>query len=515
MDDRPTLVTLDVEGVLLPEIWIAVAERTGIDELRRTTRDEPDYDVLMRGRLDLLDRHGLTMSVITETIAGLAPLPGAVEFLDALRARTQVVLLSDTFAEFARPLMAQLGWPTIFCHNLEVVDDRIVGYRLRIADQKRHAVLAFQALGYRVVAGGDSYNDVVDAAGRRRRVPVPRPGQRAGPSSPSSRRSTPTTSWPRPSPRLTLTSRPAGRRAAGGSLRPRRSGSGGVSRGCAVRRCNKVGVSGREGRVDRELVDRRTAIERERRRRGRARRGGRRRIRASWQRCTRPGRRTIATTSRSTGPTRSPSAGRRRRSGGPPRTSSSSSPTPGATPGWWRSSPTPPGRCSGSRRPRAAGPAEGVGLVPGRAVGRDRRRDQRHRDGARHRASRPPCSPREHWYEPVRDWVCYSAPVRAPDGSVAGVIDLSTTWDRANPLGLRTIGALARLMELELASAAGVGGRRRAGSTSTPSARAAARPSTGGRGAEPRASSSWSSRWRSSGRRRSTSCTACCSATAR
>ncbi|MET0458004.1 MAG: bifunctional phosphoserine phosphatase/homoserine phosphotransferase ThrH [Ilumatobacteraceae bacterium] len=160
MDPRPTLVTLDVEGVLVPEIWIAVAERTGIAELRRTTRDEPDYDVLMRGRLDLLDRHGLTMSVITETIAGLAPLPGAVEFLDELRASTQVVLLSDTFAEFARPLMAQLGWPTVLCHNLEIVDDRIVGYRLRIADQKRQAVQAFQALGYRVIAGGDSYNDV-------------------------------------------------------------------------------------------------------------------------------------------------------------------------------------------------------------------------------------------------------------------------------------------------------------------------------------------------------------------
>lgn len=160
MDDRPTLVALDVEGVLLPEIWIAVAERTGIDELRRTTRDEPDYDVLMRGRLDVLDRHGLTMSLISDTIAGLEPLPGAAEFLAGLRQRTQVVLLSDTFAEFARPLMAQLSWPTILCHNLEVVDDRIVGYRLRIADQKRHAVQAFQALGYRVIAGGDSYNDV-------------------------------------------------------------------------------------------------------------------------------------------------------------------------------------------------------------------------------------------------------------------------------------------------------------------------------------------------------------------
>jgi phosphoserine/homoserine phosphotransferase len=160
VDERPTLVTLDVEGVLLPEIWIAVAERTGIEELRRTTRDEPDYDALMRGRLDLLDRHELRFSAITETIARLVPLPGAVEFLDELRSTTQVVLLSDTFAEFARPLMAQLGWPTILCHNLEVVDDRIVGYRLRLPDQKRHAVLAFQALGYKVVAGGDSYNDV-------------------------------------------------------------------------------------------------------------------------------------------------------------------------------------------------------------------------------------------------------------------------------------------------------------------------------------------------------------------
>lgn len=160
MDDRPGLVVLDVEGVLLPEIWIAVAERTGVEELRRTTRDEPDYDRLMRGRLELLDRHGLTMSVIADVIGGLSPLPGAVEFLDDLRTRTQVVLLSDTFAEFARPLMAQLGWPTILCHSLEIVDDRIVGYRLRLADQKRRAVEAFQGLGYLVVAAGDSYNDM-------------------------------------------------------------------------------------------------------------------------------------------------------------------------------------------------------------------------------------------------------------------------------------------------------------------------------------------------------------------
>ena len=160
VDDRPTMVVLDVEGVLVPEIWIAVAERTGIDALRRTTRDEPDYDVLMRDRLDLLARHGLGLSAIQATIGELTPLPGAVAFLDDLRARTPVVLLSDTFAEFAGPLMAQLGRPTILCHNLEVVDDRIVGYRLRMADQKRHAVEAFQALGYRVLASGDSYNDV-------------------------------------------------------------------------------------------------------------------------------------------------------------------------------------------------------------------------------------------------------------------------------------------------------------------------------------------------------------------
>jgi phosphoserine / homoserine phosphotransferase len=159
-DERPGLVALDVEGVLLPEIWIAVAERTGIDELRRTTRDEPDYDVLMRGRLALLDRHDLTLSVITDVIAGLRPLPGAVEFLDALRSRTQVILLSDTFAQFAHPLMAQFGWPTIFCHDLRVVDDRIVDYRLRLPDQKRKSVEAFRSLGFRVIAGGDSYNDV-------------------------------------------------------------------------------------------------------------------------------------------------------------------------------------------------------------------------------------------------------------------------------------------------------------------------------------------------------------------
>ena len=158
-DSAQTIVTLDLEGVLVPEIWIAVAERTGIGALRRTTRDEPDYDVLMRYRLDLLEEHGLTLSKIDEVIAGLAPLPGAVEFLAALRERTQVVILSDTFEQFARPLMRQLSWPTLMCHRLVVDGDRILDYRLRMPDPKRQAVEAFQSLNYRVVSAGDSYND--------------------------------------------------------------------------------------------------------------------------------------------------------------------------------------------------------------------------------------------------------------------------------------------------------------------------------------------------------------------
>jgi len=156
---QQTIVTLDLEGVLVPEIWIAVAERTGIAELRRTTRDEPDYDVLMKGRLAILAEHGLTMSLIADVIAGLEPMEGARDFLDALRARTQVIILSDTFEQFAAPLMRHLGMPTIFCHQLIVENDRIVDYRLRQADQKRHAVEAFRALNYRVVAAGDSFND--------------------------------------------------------------------------------------------------------------------------------------------------------------------------------------------------------------------------------------------------------------------------------------------------------------------------------------------------------------------
>ena len=154
-----TIVTLDLEGVLIPEIWIAVAERTGIDGLLRTTRDEPDYDVLMRYRLNLLAEHGLTMSLIEDVIAGLVPLPGADNFLAKLRARTQLIILSDTFEQFARPFMRQLDWPTVFCHRLVVADDRIVDYRLRQPDQKRKSVQAFHGLNYRVVAAGDSYND--------------------------------------------------------------------------------------------------------------------------------------------------------------------------------------------------------------------------------------------------------------------------------------------------------------------------------------------------------------------
>jgi phosphoserine/homoserine phosphotransferase len=157
--DLQHLVVLDLEGVLTPEIWIAVAEASAVPGLRRTTRDEPDYDVLMRGRLDLLAEHGLTMSAITDVIASLAVLDGAREFLDELRQRVQVVILSDTFEQFAAPFMRQLGWPTILCHRLAVDDDRIVGYRLRQVDQKRRAVEAFRGLNYRVSAAGDSYND--------------------------------------------------------------------------------------------------------------------------------------------------------------------------------------------------------------------------------------------------------------------------------------------------------------------------------------------------------------------
>jgi len=154
-----TIVTLDLEGVLVPEIWIAVAETLGIPELRRTTRDEPDYDLLMRQRLAILDEHELTMSAIENVISTLSPLPGALEFLNDLREMSQVIILSDTFEQFAAPFMRQLGMPTLLCHTLLVDDDRIVDYRLRIPDQKRAAVLALQQLNYRVIAAGDSFND--------------------------------------------------------------------------------------------------------------------------------------------------------------------------------------------------------------------------------------------------------------------------------------------------------------------------------------------------------------------
>jgi len=158
---RPqSLVVLDVEGVLTPEVWIAVAERTGIDFLRRTTRDEPDYDVLMKGRIEALDGAGITMTTIMEVVEGLEPLPGARQFLEELQSRVPVVLLSDTFEQFGRPLMAQLGWPLLLCHRLVVEGDRLADYRLRLPDQKAKAVEAFRSLNYRVAAVGDSYNDL-------------------------------------------------------------------------------------------------------------------------------------------------------------------------------------------------------------------------------------------------------------------------------------------------------------------------------------------------------------------
>jgi len=154
------VVCLDLEGVLVPEIWIAFAERTGIPEFRRTTRDEPDYDKLMRFRLGLLRERGLKLADIQAVIAGMAPMEGARAFLDELRARYQVLILSDTFYEFADPLMVQLGRPTLFCHRL-VIDGQgfVADYKLRQADQKRQAVNALKSLNYRVAAAGDSFND--------------------------------------------------------------------------------------------------------------------------------------------------------------------------------------------------------------------------------------------------------------------------------------------------------------------------------------------------------------------
>lgn len=154
------IACLDLEGVLIPEIWINVAERTGIEELKRTTRDEPDYDVLMRYRLDILDQHGIKLPQIQEVIDGMGPLPGAAEFLAWLKSKAQVIILSDTFYQFAHPLMRQLEFPCLFCHRLEIADDgRIADYTLRIDDGKRRAVNALKDLNFHVVASGDSYND--------------------------------------------------------------------------------------------------------------------------------------------------------------------------------------------------------------------------------------------------------------------------------------------------------------------------------------------------------------------
>jgi len=156
---KQSIVALDMEGILTPEIWIAVAEKTGIPELRITTRDEPDYDRLMRSRLSILDRHGLKLSDIQHVIGQMQPLPGGKEFLDELRSFVQVVVLSDTFEQFAAPLLRKLGRPTLLCHRLAVEGDRITGYILRVPEQKRRAVAAFKTLNYRVISAGDSFND--------------------------------------------------------------------------------------------------------------------------------------------------------------------------------------------------------------------------------------------------------------------------------------------------------------------------------------------------------------------
>ena len=155
------IVCLDMEGVLVPEIWIAFAQASGIPELRRTTRDEPDYDKLMAWRLDVLRQHGLGLKEIQDTIAKIDPLPGAKEFLDELRALTQVVILSDTFEQFAKPLMAKLGWPALFCNTLEIgPDGAITGYKMRCPHSKLTTVRALQSCGFDTIAAGDSFNDL-------------------------------------------------------------------------------------------------------------------------------------------------------------------------------------------------------------------------------------------------------------------------------------------------------------------------------------------------------------------
>ena len=155
------MVCLDLEGVLVPEIWIAFSKASGIPELKRTTRDEPDYDKLMNWRLGILKEHGLGLKEIQETIASIDPLPGAREFLDELRSITQVIIISDTFTQFAQPLMKKLGWPTLFCNTLEVAEDgTITGFKMRIKDSKLSTVRALQSIGYETIACGDSYNDL-------------------------------------------------------------------------------------------------------------------------------------------------------------------------------------------------------------------------------------------------------------------------------------------------------------------------------------------------------------------
>ena len=158
---RMNIVCLDLEGVLVPEIWIAFAEKTGIPEFRRTTRDEPDYDKLMHYRIDLLDKHGLKLPQIQDVISSMRPLIGAEEFLDQLRERTQVLILSDTFDQFSRPLMKKLNWPAIFCNSLTVSDDgRITGYKMRCPQSKLTTVKALQSCGFDTIAAGDSFNDL-------------------------------------------------------------------------------------------------------------------------------------------------------------------------------------------------------------------------------------------------------------------------------------------------------------------------------------------------------------------
>ena len=157
----PVIACLDLEGVLVPEIWINVAERTGIPELRRTTRDEPNYDVLMKGRLAILEARDLKLRDIQDVIGTIDPLPGAADLLGWLREHYQVVILSDTFSQFAQPLMRKLGFPTLFCNMLETNEhDRVTGYRLRLPDQKRASVVALRSIAFRTIAAGDSFNDI-------------------------------------------------------------------------------------------------------------------------------------------------------------------------------------------------------------------------------------------------------------------------------------------------------------------------------------------------------------------